>query len=455
MFCENCGKEIPDKALFCVGCGARIEKRPQGAAGVHSQQMKQSGQVWQPEQMQRAQQIPKAQQIQQPYSGNVNVAQKQESRKPIPMITKILFCEIIVFVICAVILYGKVKEYTSPEMTAKAYFTAVMAGNSENAYKMIDVEENEFINKDTFKKLTEQIGCKNIKNYMIKENKGDYFEADEEGEEDSPSKEVIITYRLKEDTSDYNFVVKLDKSDTKKYFLFDDWKVNVGDYIQKDIVLEVAGSSKVQIDGKELNEKYKKKSEDNFGFQIYTIPKMFEGVYDIKITSDIYSDYSDRLSVLGGENYFSAEDVSLKEEVINQVMEQAKTDFKQLWNDIVEKKNLVDVTNVKMSDNKSEIEEGYMSLVEDFKRQDGTGKKKIKFDNFEISAEAGTESYNSNIPVIYVYFTAPYTCTYVEQNWWDGTFYDEDNTGTYNATLGYQYMNGEWVLTSADIDNIY
>lgn len=27
MFCRNCGKEIPDKAAICLGCGAEV-KRP-------------------------------------------------------------------------------------------------------------------------------------------------------------------------------------------------------------------------------------------------------------------------------------------------------------------------------------------------------------------------------------------------------------------------------------------
>ncbi len=27
MFCPNCGKEIPDNAVFCGNCGAKIEKK--------------------------------------------------------------------------------------------------------------------------------------------------------------------------------------------------------------------------------------------------------------------------------------------------------------------------------------------------------------------------------------------------------------------------------------------
>ncbi len=33
MYCESCGKDIPDNAAFCTGCGARVQSRQsEGAA---------------------------------------------------------------------------------------------------------------------------------------------------------------------------------------------------------------------------------------------------------------------------------------------------------------------------------------------------------------------------------------------------------------------------------------
>ena len=34
MYCNKCGKEIPDESVFCPECGAKVEKLPPPAVGT-------------------------------------------------------------------------------------------------------------------------------------------------------------------------------------------------------------------------------------------------------------------------------------------------------------------------------------------------------------------------------------------------------------------------------------
>ena len=49
MFCPKCGKELPDGALFCAGCGAKLEAAPQAAEQPQYQPPQQPQQPQQPQ----------------------------------------------------------------------------------------------------------------------------------------------------------------------------------------------------------------------------------------------------------------------------------------------------------------------------------------------------------------------------------------------------------------------
>ena len=214
MYCNNCGNSLPDNAVFCTNCGNKIVFPTNEPTVQPMQNFQQS--------INQNQNF-NGQNLQQPQHafGQNNIASQ---RKPIPFITKFIILEAIALVLFASLFFMKIKEYTSPENTAKSFFTTVMAGDYEKAFEMLSLEESDFLNKETFKKLVAQIGSKNISNYEIEDvttNKNTY------------AKEIMISYRQKEDTQDYYFRLYLDKSSSKKFFFFDDWNVNIGDYIKR------------------------------------------------------------------------------------------------------------------------------------------------------------------------------------------------------------------------------
>lgn len=58
MFCNNCGKNMPDNAAFCNECGTPLNKAPQQPVYPQQQPVYQQQQPVYPQQMSNAQQAP-------------------------------------------------------------------------------------------------------------------------------------------------------------------------------------------------------------------------------------------------------------------------------------------------------------------------------------------------------------------------------------------------------------
>lgn len=424
MFCAKCGNVLPEKAVFCEKCGQRVK-----IPGDNNMKI----------------------------SGGSNKRQA----KPVPRIIIALVLETMVLAALLFVAYTKIKEYASPETVAKSYFIAAMAGDVKEAYDYIDVDESEFVNEDYFGKLLEDIGNRNVYNYKV--DNMDESETDEEGGRGF-HKTVVITYRLKEDTTDYVFYVELDKSSSKKYFVFDDWKVNIGDYIRKDVEIYAKQGSKVMIDGKELSQEYiAETAEENDRF---VIPKMFFGTYEALITHDMFTDYKMSLSIDDDGTYYyddydyEDEDegegykVMAKPEIVEKTRQQAQEDFKALWDSAVQQKAFDSVTDVRTIKDNTVIKEEYEELTQKFGQEDGVGLQQITFGEFKVAAKSGIGDI-SEYPCIRVSFSAPFTCVSLSKDWWYGTVESSNDSGDYSGTMVYTYLNGEWVLSDISIAEIY
>lgn len=438
MFCENCGNKLPDDALFCNACGHKVSMPEKIATQQPVQQLVQSVPQSQQNQLVNQPAMPQGMQEQ-----HIRV-----EKKPMQFLTKLLIAEVAVFVVLAGVFYTKMKEYTSPETTAKAYFSAVMAGEQKRAYDMIEVGESGFINEKFFGKVLKQIGCKNVNNFKVEELKKS---------SDDYAKNVKITYRLKEDTEDYNFYVKLEKTNTKAFLLFDKWKVNIGDYIQKDVALSVIKDSKVTFEGEKLGKKYLSDEQDEDNKDVYIIPKMFYGTYQTVITNDVYTDCQMDVEISEEENSFyeNYEDVSIKSEILQQVMNQSEKDFKALWDGAASNQDFARLVGVPMAQDTTDIQENYTNLADKFKSEDGTGLKSMNFGNFQVTAVGRADDIEDSVPSVNVEFTAAFTCTNTEKNWWTDELEESSGSGDYRGSLYYIYEDGKWVLSDLSLAGFY
>ena len=141
MFCEKCGTQNPDEAVFCAGCGAELPKInvPQGQPNVQAS----------PQGIPN-QQVPEGQPVyQQPV---------KTPRKPMPMGAKIAIIAIVAVAILGTAGFMILRSLASPKRIVENYAKAYVAHDSEKIFDLLCFEKSEFITPDALEKTLEARG---------------------------------------------------------------------------------------------------------------------------------------------------------------------------------------------------------------------------------------------------------------------------------------------------------
>ena len=164
----------------------------------------------------------------------------KKKHKKLHILSKIAILEWVAVAALLVGSYMMGQKYFSAEQSAKQYFTALMSGKVSDAYQCIDVSADSMVNENNFKTVVAQQGCKKISGYDIVRDveKNDHMH------------EITIRYNVKESTEDFYYTVCMEKTGEKKFYLFDQWKVNVGDVVAQKVKVTVPKGTKVSINGK-------------------------------------------------------------------------------------------------------------------------------------------------------------------------------------------------------------
>ena len=535
MFCENCGKPVPEQAVFCENCGTKVERNPKppitlskqetsefeelpeidlsttgieedtasftlgedgattqvqnGFVGteyqldmnsqqymqtgaeqpdmnsqqymqagaeqpdMNSQQYMQAGTeqpIIQPQQCIQAGQEP----IQMPPMGNMQYQQTSmpvqgapqavAPTTPMSLWRKIFLAEIVAVVVLVYLFSTNIKKVVSPNHIAEKFFVATMCGDAQGAYELLAVNESDFVNEKQFKETVAQIGCKEVSSYEVvsTSNEGAY-------------KQIDIAYRVKEDKEVKYFTVQLDKAPKKKWLFFDQWQVNAGNYIAKDITFRVMEGVTVRLNDIVLDDKYKTKNEN--GKEYYSIPKMFEGVYNVSLEHDLYETISEGVNISYDELECHYGSMPVKEEIKAQVSDLAKEHWKNFMHAaIIERKDFSEISDIPMVADTTRLEEAYDYLKNAFaKDRTSEGQLEMKFDEFQVEFSYIRPYYEDEVPLADVCFEANYSGKRQDYGWFTSEMYDSNNYGTYYAKLQYMYDGKNWLLSYVDLYNLY
>lgn len=337
MFCSECGSKNKDGSLFCENCGHKFEETVKKENKTKKEPTKQQGKK---------------------------------------SITKYIIISVVVLLVGAYLL---IDNMFSPTKVAEGYFNAVTNLDADKLYGYLDVEESEFTSKKVFKDIinSENDSKKEVINYSI-----DKVEKSTDG----MSASVTIKYMLKDSKDSSTLKIDLVKSKNKKWLLFNNWKVNTGDYIvAKDYKFNLPTGSKLTIEGKKVDKKYLKETED--GIDTYVIPALFATNYNVKVELmgleienkvkiNSYSDYNldfteDNISKTGKEKLQKA----------------IKTSLENLYNGAKEKKTWDEVkSNFEYKNGDvSKVEKAYNDLLSSFSNSSST-LNSITFTKIELSS---------------------------------------------------------------------
>lgn len=223
MFCEECGKENAKGSKFCESCGSKLNNKKEFKVDKKTKKL-----------------------------------------------------SIMAFVILILLFgcYSFLSVKYGPEEIAKDYFLATMNANSDMIYNYLGIKDKDFTSKKIFKnvyKITKQ----DLVNYsVVSSNKSN----------DGLTAVVKINYTLKGNTFTNEAQINLVKNNKNKYLIFDNWEIS-DKFVDtvSDFELRVPKNSEVKVEDIYLSKKYKQKSDDS-SEDLYKIPELFKGKYNVLIT---------------------------------------------------------------------------------------------------------------------------------------------------------------------------
>ena len=305
MFCGECGKKNEKGAKFCEECGAKLQS--DAKKEIHEFGAK--------------------------------------NKKLI-----ILICALVVSIFG---IYKFLISKYGPEAIAKDYFLAVMNADADSIYDYLDIKEGKFTSKKIFKKVF-NVQKEDLVNYSVSS-----FEKSTDG----LTATAHISYTLKGKSSSDSANINLVRDKKNKFLIFENWKIS-DKFMEtvNDFELTVPKDSSVVIEDVKLDKKYK--TDGSKDADVYKIPEMFKGKYDVKVTLKNGLTLEDDVNITG---YKSASINNLKVSSSDQKKLEKKLPeiIEKLYQDAIEKKNFEDVKKDYEYDGSdlSKLESSYNSFM--------------------------------------------------------------------------------------------
>lgn len=392
MFCSECGAKNKEGSLFCESCGNKIEQ---------------------------------------------NVPKKEKIKKGNKL--KYLIGILVVLLVGA---YLFLDNITNPKNIAKGFFDAVANANADKLYGYMDIKESEFTSKKMFKKVIKNDTKMDVVNYTVEKPVIS---------KDKLSATVKVNYLLKGKNDTETVTIKLIKDKSKKYFLFDNWKINTNGFSEiNNFEFRIPKNSKLQIEGIDVKDKYLKKDSDSEQ-DVYVIPSMFEATYNVKVTLPMDIELEDKVTVSSYSSYYTARltESKLSDKMKEKIISASKKSLETIYNSVKDKKAWDDIKSqfeYKNGDLK-DVESAYNNLLSQF-NSSTTTLTNIKFTKIEISSLSTTKD-----GLLYISINASYDYTVTYQSG------DETKTNTSNGKdymyLTFDYSGKEFKLANATSLNSY
>lgn len=435
MFCEKCGTQNPDEAVFCAGCGAELPKInvPQGQPNV---QASPQGIPNQP--------VPEGQPVyQQPvYQQPVKVP-----RKPMPMGAKIAIIAVAALIVLVTAGSLILSSLTSPKHQVEQFAKAYVAHDSGKLFNLLNFEKSDFITPEAFKKsLEEYYGSDytDMTEYTI--------EDDDEDDDDKDKKKVSYTVEFtdKSHSSEYSKTITLTKSSKKKFLFFDNWKINTSSFVAKNGTINVTDwNEKASVDGVDIA---KYKSEDS---AMYEIPYIFPGTHKLAVELDMYEPYETEFEVEPGEYVaehiasVSSSDMQPKQEIVDALTTTAKDTVTNFYTSAIAQKAFTEAFPEGTVDSECDLEDAYTNWISNNVTNENKMVTSIEFTDVQTESGDWFEDQHGTVEVE-VDVEMSYNVKATVKDFWSDKKEDREASNSGSCSLRFKYVDGKWVVMSQD-----
>lgn len=431
MYCQECGKQNGRTALNCTNCGVKLEDNSNRLQKTENQAVNDA--------LQKA--LESAKKV------NLSSIRKMSKKAKGALISVgALFLIVIVFFSVGSII-------TNPERTVKAYFESYMGGDFETAYNYLSLPDSDFLAKEYYSSyMQSEIKEMAVSQYEIE---GDNYYSEGSNAEKAMTKYYSVSYLLTGESSPKSFNVTLVLQPKKKLLFFNHYKVASDNILVQNFNIYAPSNLTITVDGFTLPEK--EHSENYYSdLKVYTIPYAFNGKHELSVSSDLFEQYTDTITLLGNDGTTTLNDLTLKESVKNEIAKQTENIFTSMCNSAIAGNTFDKVTGDFTTDVEqlAEIQEQYKSLCERFKKDDGTGLKSIKFESFT------DESYSSALSSDFRYqcrLNFDYSYVRLYKEWGSDEITEQNSNGTTGGSvrMTFAYESDTWKLYSFEYYSVY
>ncbi len=305
--------------------------------------------------------------------------------------------------------YQYVSFLTSPKTIAMKYFNTIIKNDTKKVYSYLEGEKTEFSSLQMLEEKMEKINADDYEVISVQQG----------------NKKAVVTIEY----TDYNqkkYVQIL--LNREKNSLFNKWKVDSGQMV-KNIELKIMKGSTITIDNKDIS-KYKVEKEDDY-FDIYRIPTMIKGEYQINATLPNNLTVDKKFEVSSDQTYFIST-VTLENTVKNNLQKQMTTMLNRLYSSALQKKSYSSI----QKDITVSLEDVYDRLKE---RLTNSNVKSIQFSDSSIK-----DSYMNEENCLEVVATIDYQAK-VEENKKTETIYHQEV-----YVFEFDYVNSKFVIKNID-----
>lgn len=420
MFCPECGTKNDDDAVFCANCGTRIKED-----SVVSGQMQQDT-------------MPAGQ----PLENNNTVPVS----KPIKLSKKMTVCIAAVAAVIAVVLvfFNVGKSITDYKKTAQKYVAAVQEGDWEKAFSLLNLPEGEFLTKEAFvqaKSSNTKVEITDITSRDVTDVEGMLSE-DEKG---LGTKYVAVTYAYAGSSSNTEYIT-LDRLKSKSMFIFNQYKVSTDGIVAFGSIIKVPSGSTLVINGVEASKSYMDTDKSTQKLDYYVIPYMFQGYNVIRVENDYAEPLEQTVSFYGKADSYtiSVSDMTFKEDMLESVKTQAKSDLEKIIAGAVAQKKFSETGVSVLASAETTLESTYTKNIVGDCHSTYSDIKTLTVSNVSPKISSNNVSIDSNDGLPYVCVELGYQLagTYSYRN--NAPVEGKNNSAS--ATLRYKYSDNQWKL---------
>ena len=502
MFCTNCGAKNEDTSLFCESCGAKLEvpavpvtpvaetpvaETPVEEAPVAETPVEealvaevaeetvaepvapaepvatyaQPAQPAQPQQgtytqaVQPVQPVQPAQPVQPQQAAYAQYAQPRQPINMKQLIWPILAgCEAILLIVMIVVFFSVGNGVYSAKNTAVTYYKAYLAQDWDAVYDYIDMDEDEFLTKESFIASQETSAKKDTYTVTAKENPYSKYDTSL----DKNEAEVDVTFKSKYH-GEQQERLKLTKSG-KKFLFFPSWKVSASTYVVNDVTISTYKTFDVYLDGKKLDSTYAKEQDENM--VVYTIPHLFRGNHKVAIGfGDAVEDAQIADFSYDGSTYYDYE-FSLSGDMLEAASKVGYDSFVTFVNAMVTGADFESVSSLFADAAKQDAESAWSNVCGNYSRfyaqrikttqaadiPQTEGITALDLKNMKMTVNGSGVNGDGNLYVDF-YLSYDYTSVYrdVTTDWWTGKVTVESKNYDSNGNTEYMrmvYVDGEW-----------